>query len=124
ASIGLPTVGSSTAFLLQQAYARAGDAVEAEKWRAHAERVRKTESLIKIVNDVLRVAPASMWGRAIRAHAAAFANEWVEAEELASVIGAEDRTAQPFLDKLIAAIEARDQQSLPGFELLPVDLYD
>ncbi len=124
ASIGLPTVGSSTAFLLQQAYARAGDAVEAEKWRAHAERVRKTESLIKIVNDVLRVAPASMWGRAIRAHAAAFANEWVEAEELASVIGAEDRTAQPFLDKLILAIEARDQQSLPGFELLPVDLYD
>jgi len=124
AQYGASGVSSSTAFLLQQAYARIGNEPEAVKWQAHAEKVRKSESLIQIVQDVLRVAPASIWGRAIRAHHAVFSGDWPSADELVRVITPEDRTAHVFLDKLMRAVTARDESLLPGFDELPIDLYD
>lgn len=113
---------SSTSFLLQQAYARKGDDAKAQEWALHTAEIRKKESMLNVVNEVLRSAPTSMWGRAIRAHMALSFQRYEDAETLVATLPAEAKE-QPFIAKLIQAVQQRNPNQLPLFEELPVNLY-
>ncbi|MCA9104914.1 MAG: tetratricopeptide repeat protein [Planctomycetales bacterium] len=115
-------VSSSTSFLLQRAYALAGDEEKAKEWSEYTAEIRKRENLMNVVNSVLRSAPTSMWGRAIRAHMALSFQRYEDAEQLVATLPAEAQQ-QPFIARLVEAVEEHNPEKLPRFDELPVDLY-
>ncbi|MEZ6107883.1 MAG: hypothetical protein R3B96_17655 [Pirellulaceae bacterium] len=115
-------VSSSTSFLLQRAYALAGDEEKAKEWSEYTAEIRKRENLMNVVNSVLRSGPTSMWGRAIRAHMALSFQRYEDAEQLVATLPAEAQQ-QPFIARLVEAVEEHNPEKLPRFDELPVDLY-
>lgn len=113
---------SSTSFLLQQAYARKGDEAKAQEWAAHTAEIRKKESVLNIVNELLRSAPTSLWGRAVRAHMALSFQRYEDAQQLIDTLP-EDANQHAFIAKLIEAVQERAPDKLPLFDELPVNLH-
>lgn len=118
-----PGLSSTTAYQLQRAYLAVGNAEQADVWQKYAEQARKNESMIDVIDNLLKAAPTSMWGCAIRAHRAGAAGDWKRADELVEFITPEGIAEQPFLAKLVKAVEAREVDALPRFEELPINLY-
>ncbi|MEC7597589.1 MAG: tetratricopeptide repeat protein [Planctomycetota bacterium] len=118
------TVSSSTlAYSLQRIYLAQGNQEEADKWKEKSESLRKGETLVRAINDVLTNQPESLWGIALQAHRSGAKGDWERADELFSVLKV-SKESDPFLQELQVAVQQKRNDLLPRLELLPIDLQE
>lgn len=108
---------SSTAYLIQQAYAGIGNKEKVDEWSAKLEQIRKTEKIVINIEKLLRDQSDSLWGRALRAHRAAVAQDWNEADSLVALIK-KTRDLPPFIAEIVESVEKRGPP--PSLEKLPL----
>ncbi len=117
-------VNSSTlAYAFQRAYLAQGNQEEADRWKEKSESLRKGETLVTVINDVLTDQPNSMWGIALRAHRSGAKGDWDQADQLFSRINVSD-DSYPFLKELQVAVQQKRADLLPRLELLPIDIQE
>ena len=118
------TVSSSTlAYSLQRIYLAQGNQEEADKWKEKSESLRKGETLVRAINDVLTNQPESLWGIALQAHRSGAKGDWERADELFSVLKV-SKESDPFLQELQVAVQQKRNDLLPRLERLPIDLQE
>ena len=118
------TVSSSTlAYSLQRIYLAQGNQEEADKWKEKSESLRKGETLVRAINDVLTNQPESLWGIALQAHRSGAKGDWERADELFSMLKV-SKESDPFLQELQVAVQQKRNDLLPRLELLPIDLQE
>ena len=115
--LGVPSLQSSTAYLMQRATHLQGNAAEAESWRERTQRLRKEETIRSTMSQLLRESPDSYWGRVVRCYQFAEQANWRQAEDLlASLPTLKDEHV--FVRRLKDAVRTR--APLPPTALLPV----
>ena len=114
---------STLAYSLQRIYLAQGNQEEADKWKEKSESLRKGETLVRAINDVLTNQPESLWGIALQAHRSGAKGDWERADELFSVLKV-SKESDPFLQELQVAVQQKRNDLLPRLELLPIDLQE
>ncbi len=114
----MPPLQSSTAYMLEQIYARLGDTKKADNWRARMQRIKRREQLDRAADRVLVDAPNSFWAKVVLAYRFAGAGNWAQAESLIQEI-ARDKPSEPFVTALIRCVATRGP--LPSLDLIPLE---
>ncbi|GIW96624.1 MAG: hypothetical protein KatS3mg110_4665 [Pirellulaceae bacterium] len=111
--LGLPLLRSSTAYLVQRAYAMMGDEAQAEQWRKRTEELRERERLINLVERVALEQPHSYWARVMRAYQFAQQGNWNQAKLLLATVKPET-SDEPFVRQLAAGFGAARKLAFLG----------
>lgn len=115
-------IDSATAYMIERAYRAMKNEELAKKWAARTAELRRSENTMQEAADIVRTAPNSYWGFALRARQFAEQENWSQAKVLLTLITEKGIPDEPFIKQLAKAVGDQSLKDLPPLSLLPLQM--
>lgn len=112
-----PELSSTTAYLMQRAFAMSGDTTQSETWALKVTDLRSQEQRRDLIETGIQRAPQSLWSQAVLAHRFAREGNVAQAARILSPL-LRDAPNEPFMKSLRQHLE--NGTPLPSLDLIPL----